>query len=364
MKIMTAMLLATALAAPGMTHAADAAKAKPQPYKAALNANGQPDLAGEWTNASLTRLERDPKFGDRAAYTPAEAAALDSGRAADIANGNKPTDTSLTTNQVNATCEVRGFSGVGCGYNSGWTDPGDLVMRVAGQPRTSFITFPANGRVPASIKTAPPVAVRGGGNEGGEGSTAAARPGQNDNPEGRSLGERCIMSFGQSSGPVMQPQLYNNNYEIVQSKDSVGIWVEMVHDVKIVHIGAQHRTDGVRPWMGDSIGHYEGPTLVVETTNFPQAQALRGSWQNLKVTEKFTRVAKDRILYQFKVEDPTVWTQPWSGEYEFGKAKGLVYEYACHEGNYGLEGILAGARDEDRMAREKAADKPRADATR
>jgi hypothetical protein len=253
-----------------------------------------------------------------------------------------------------------GFVGTNCGYNAGWIDPGDRIMRVNGKPVTSFITFPANGRIPPSLSGAPAVRVRGGGNEGGEGSTAPQRPGQNDNPEGRSLGERCIMSFGQSSGPVMQPQLYNNNYQIVQSKDSVGIWVEMVHDVKIVHLNAKHRTDGVRPWMGDSIGHYEGPTLVVETTNFPQAQALRGAWQDLKVTEKFTRVAKDRILYQFTVEAPTVWAQPWGGEYEFGTAKGLVYEYACHEGNYGLEGILAGARDEERMAREAAA--KRADA--
>jgi hypothetical protein len=232
-------------------------------------------------------------------------------------------------------------------------------MRVAGQARTSFITFPANGRIPARVPGAPDPGRRFGG---GEGSRDAARPGQNDNPEGRSLGERCIMSFGQSSGPIMQPQLYNNDYQIVQSKDSVGIWVEMVHDVKIVRLNVPHRTDGVRPWMGDSVGHYEGPTLVVETTNFPQAQALQGSWQNLKVTEKFTRVAADRVLYQFKVEDPTVWTQPWGGEYEFGKAKGLVYEYACHEGNYGLEGILAGARDEERMAKEAAEKKPVADA--
>jgi hypothetical protein len=360
MRTLTAILLATSLLAPNLVNAADAPASKPKPFKGGLTSEGVPNLGGVWTNASLTRLERDPKFGDRAAYTSAEVAALDSGRAEDIANGNKATDTSLTTDQVNTKCEIRGFAGVGCGYNSGWTDPGDLVMKVGDQGRTSFITFPANGRIPPSIPGAPAFTARGGG----EGSNAAQRPGQNDNPEGRSLGERCIMSFGQSSGPVMQPQLYNNDYEFVQSKESVGIWVEMVHDVKIVRLNAQHRTDGVRPYMGDSIGHYEGATLVVETTNFPQAQALRGSWQNLKVTEKFTRVAQDRLLYQFKVEDPAVWAQPWGGEYEFGKAKGLVYEYACHEGNYGLEGILAGARDEDRMAREKAAEKPRADAGR
>jgi hypothetical protein len=362
MKTLTVILLATAIAAPSFAFAADApaaqtkakpaAAAKPAPFRASLNAFGQPNLGGVWTNASLTRLERDPKFGDRVAYTPAEVDALEGVRAADIVNGNKPTDTKLTTNEVNKSCEVRGFQGdTNCGYNAGWTDPGDSVMKVAGQGRTSFITFPADGRIPAGKPGIDPGPGR-----------RPVNPNQNDNPEGRSYGERCIMSFGQSSGPVMQPQLYNNNYEFVQSKDSVGIWVEMVHDVKIVRLNAKHRTDGVRPWMGDSIGHYEGPTLVVETTNFPKAQALRGSWENLKVTEKFTRVAADRILYQFKVEDPTNWSQPWGGEYEFGKSKGLVYEYACHEGNYGLEGILAGARDEEQQAKDATGKKPVADA--
>ena len=360
MKSIAVVLMATALAAPGLAGAKDASVPASKPYKGELTAGGIPDLQGAWTNASLTRLERDTKFGDRAAYTPQETAALEGDRKALVAQQGAPTDPNATTAQINGSCEVKGYTGgPACGYNGAWTDPGDTVMRVAGQPRTSFITFPANGRIPARVAGAPAPAPRRGG---GEGSRDADRPGQNDNPEGRSLGERCIMSFGQSSGPVMQPQLYNSNYQIVQSKGSVAIWVEMVHDVKIVRIGAQHRTDGVRPWMGDSVGHYEGPTLVVETTNFPQAQALQGSWQNLKVTEKFTRVAADRVLYQFKVEDPTIWAQPWGGEYEFGKAKGLVYEYACHEGNYGLEGILAGARDEERQA--KAAASKQAAATR
>jgi hypothetical protein len=169
------------------------------------------------------------------------------------------------------------------------------------------------------------------------------------------------MSFGSSSGPIMQPQMYNSNYEFVLTKDSMAILVEMVHDVRVIRIGAKHRTDGVRPWMGDSIAHWEGNTLVAETTNFPRAQAFRGSWENLKVTEKFTRVGPNRILYQFTVEDPTLWDAPFGGEYEFGQAKGHVYEYACHEGNYALEGILAGAREEDRKA-EAAAARPRAEA--
>ncbi len=152
----------------------------------------------------------------------------------------------------------------------------------------------------------------------------------------------------------MLPLLYNNTYKIVQGKDTVAIEVEMVHDVRIIRLNAVHRSDGLRPWFGDSIGHYEGGTLVVETTNFPPSQPFLGSWKNLKVTERFSRAGADRVLYQFKVEDPSVWTEVWGGEYEFSKAAGMLYEYACHEGNYGLPDILAGARAEEAAAAEKA----------
>ena len=168
------------------------------------------------------------------------------------------------------------------------------------------------------------------------------------------------MSFGSSSGPIMQPQLYNNTYQFVQSKDHVAIWVEMVHDVRIVRLNSKHRTDGVRPWMGDSIGWYDGDTLVVETVGFHPFQNLRGSSANLKMTERFTRVGPNRLLYQFKAEDPTVFAEPWGGEYEFNKATGSVYEYACHEGNYGLENILAGARAEEAEAATRTASAGRA----
>jgi hypothetical protein len=142
---------------------------------------------------------------------------------------------------------------------------------------------------------------------------------------------------------------YNNNYQIVQSRDAVAINIEMVHDTRIIPLNAKHRTDGIRPWFGDSIGWYEGNTLVVETTNIPQRLAFNGSWENLKVTERFTRVAKDRILYQFTIDDPTLWDKPWGGEYEFAPLVGRIQEYACHEGNYALEGILAGAREQERL---------------
>ncbi|HET9159426.1 MAG TPA: hypothetical protein VFN88_02350 [Caulobacteraceae bacterium] len=322
-------------------------------YKAPRAADGHAELEGIWTNATATRLERPASYGDKLLMDPAEAAKQEKATFDRNARINAPTAKETQENWKELAKgpdkldECRGGSlGTACGYNAGWTDPGDLIMRVDGQPRTSLITFPANGRMPPRVAGAPSPRQFV---ESSEAGPERVRPGQNDNPEGRSLGERCIMSFGISSGPVMTPQLYNNTYKIVQTKDTVGIWVEMVHDMRLVRLNAQHRTDGVTPWMGDSIGWWDGDTLVVETTGFNPKQNLRGGDKNLKVTERFTRVAGERLHYAFKVEDPTVWQTAWGGEYEFGATNG-IYEYACHEGNYGLEGILAGARNDEREA--------------
>jgi hypothetical protein len=302
-------------------------------YKAPLNAYGQPDLEGTWTNATLTVLERPKEYGTRKVMTSDEVKKVESDDAKLFAADAAPRDPNFKTTDLPHDCG-KGFSGAGCGYNAAWIDPGTTVMRVNGEPRSSFITDPANGRLPPykSGVSAPGVeqyAHRG------------------ENPENMALSERCLSSFGYSAGPVMLPLLYNNNYEIAQSKDTVAIVVEMVHDVRLIHIGSKHRTDGLRPWMGDSIGWYEGPTLVVETTNFPQATALFGAWQELKVTERFTRVGPQKILYQFRAQDPTVWDSAWGGEYEFSPSSGRIFEYACHEGNYALEDMLAGARADD-----------------
>jgi hypothetical protein len=162
------------------------------------------------------------------------------------------------------------------------------------------------------------------------------------------------MGFGRNAGPPMLPNgFYNNNYQFMQTKDAFVIEVEMVHDTRVVRLNQEHRTDGVRPWMGDSVGHWDGATLVVETTNIPQTQAYNGSWKTLKVTERFTRVAKDRVLYQYTIDDPATWAKPWGGEYEFGPLNGVIYEYACHEGNYALPGMLAGARRQEHEAGSK-----------
>ena len=334
-------------------------------YKVSRLADGRPDLGGAWTNATSTPLARQASYGQRLAMTPEEAAKIEGDTAVRNKRINAPTAKDVQDNWTTKLAkgpdtldECRGGSrGVACGYNAGWTDPGDLIMRVNGQPRTSLITVPANGQMPPRVPGAGRGAPRPQVIEDGEGSLAVSR-GTNDNPEQRGLADRCMMSFGISSGPVMTPQLYNNSYRIVQGKDSVAIWVEMVHDVRIVRIGGKHRTDGIRTFMGDSIGWWDGDSLVVETVGFHPQQNVRGAGPNVKVTERFTRVAPTRLHYAFRVEDSETWTQPWGGEYEFASTGG-VYEYACHEGNYALEGILAGARYEEQQAAAKGKTAPR-----
>ncbi len=343
-------LLACALIFSLATPAVLAAAATSETYKTPLNPYGQPDLEGTWTNASLTVLERSTEYGTRKVMSAQEVAKTEGTIAQLLAADNAPRDPKVKTTDLPHECGL-GFSGAGCGYNVAWIDPGTTVMRVNGEPRSSFITEPANGRLPPY-------------------KSGVAAPGmeqyahRGENPENMAVSERCLSSFGYSAGPVMLPLLYNNNYEIAQTKDTVAIVVEMVHDVRIIRIGGKHRSDGLRPWMGDSIGWYEGLTLVVETTNFPQATALFGAWKELTVTERFTRVGPHRIRYQFKAQDPTVWDTSWGGEYEFSSSKGRIFEYACHEGNYALAGMLAGARaDEAAAAAKGTAAVPRASDT-
>jgi hypothetical protein len=171
---------------------------------------------------------------------------------------------------------------------------------------------------------------------------------QNDGPEGRALGERCLLSFGSASGPPMLPVMYNSYYQIVQSPGYVMILVEMVHDARIIRIQDQHTPGGIKKWMGDSVGRWEGDTLVVETRNFRPEQSFRGSSESTVVTERFTRVGKDKIIYRFTVDDPTTFTSSFTGELPFVTVDANIYEYACHEGNYALPGILSGAREAEK----------------
>lgn len=322
------------------------AMAQATPYHAPRAVDGQPDLQGTWTNATLTPLERPPAMGQRLIMTAEEVKQIEGKRAEVVRESSAPTtaDFDLDKTPCYAANLSQGGATPDCGYNAFWVDHGDTVMRVNGEARTSMITFPANGRMPARLPRKPtsgPAPVRGVYGRAGE------------NPENQTLAERCITSFANHAGPVMLPSFYNSNYQIVQGRDAVAILVEMIHDVRIVRLNSQHNP--MRSWYGDSIGHYEGDTLVVETTNYNPNEALFGGSADMKVTERFTRVGPTRLHYEFKVEDPSVWATAWGGEYEFGPAKGPVYEYACHEGNYALPDILAGARAAEAEAVKKTA---------
>jgi hypothetical protein len=329
--------------------AADGAAAKK--WQAPRASDGHPDLQGTWTNATITPLERPDKYGEKLVLSAAEARELEQAEAAFNETANAPTDPQTKAEDLPASCG-RGFTGANCGYNNFWVDPGTKVIDLDGEYRSSMVVDPPNGRIPPLLPDAQKrVAERMAAFRRGDGGGAA------DGPEMRSLGERCILSFGSSAGPPMIPLLYNNNYQIVQAKDTVVILVEMVHDARIVRLNSKHRPDTVRTWMGDSIGWWEGDTLVVETTNFRKDQSFRGSTDQLQVTERFTRINPQQIRYRFTVEDAATFTRPWSGEVAMNATSEKIYEYACHEGNYALPGILAGARAQEEEAAKKAAAK-------
>jgi hypothetical protein len=209
---------------------------------------------------------------------------------------------------------------------------------VKGEYRTSWIVEPQDGRIPYSAE--------------GQRLRREFRQkfSSNDGPEGRSLGERCLIGFGGTGGPPMLNVLYNNHYQIVQTDDYFMVLVEMNQDARIIPIGAQHRRRELQQWLGDSVAWWDGDTLVVETVSLHPQQA-GGSQVNLsdqgKVTERFTRYSDTQILYEFEVDDPVYYTQSWRGEMSFNASSDRMYEYACNEGNYGMPGILAGARREE-----------------
>jgi len=355
------LALGTSLCAFGIANATaepqEQSAAKPPSSKSATswtspkNAFGQPDLTGSWNNATLTPLTRDRKLGDKPALTAVEARSKEAAFAEGLAQrdaqvtdpnslpGNAE-DKAKDAKLIATRADFGPAGGAVGGYNTYWLDPGNHFVEVNGEFRTSILTT-TDGQAPARRAGAPKPA-------GG-----AQFRDVYDNYEDRVLGERCIIGFGRNAGPPMLPNgYYNNNYQIVQTADSVVIDVEMIHDVRIVRLNAKHRADDVRPWMGDAIGRYDGDTLVVETTNIPEAQNFMGSWKKLKVTEYFTRISDTKILYRFQIEDPDFWEKPWGGEYTFQVLNGQLYEYACHEGNYALPGILGGARNLERKASE------------
>jgi hypothetical protein len=299
--------------------------------------DGTPDLQGVWTNATATPFERALDLGNRRAFTEEEAAAIQKEALARVAADAAPSD-------PNAEIEAGKLPPVG-NYNLFWTDRGMSVTRIDGEPRSSMIIDPPNGRLPP-LNAAAQARLAG---------ARAMRSSNAEGPEQRSLGERCLLSFGSASGPPMLPVMYNSYYQIVQSPGHVMIQVEMVHDARIIRLGGKHLPSQVRKWMGDSVGRWEGDTLVVETRNFRPDQSFRGSSEQMVVTERLRRVAADRIEYRFTVEDPQTFSAPFTGELAFTVANANIYEYACHEGNYALPGILAAEREAEKSGASIAA---------
>jgi hypothetical protein len=292
-----------------------------KPSAAPRTPDGRPDLQGFWSFATVTPFERPSEFGEKAVLTDAEAQAIEEQAAARSKQDEG---------------RQRGTAAdVSRAYNDFWYDRG---TRVVGTRQTSIVVDPPDGRVPALTPEAQARAAARG--------AARKQRGPADGPEDRSLGERCILGF--NAGPPFAPSAYNNNIQIVQTRDYVMIMTEMVHDARIVPLdGRPHLPASARPWMGDSRGRWEGDTLVVETTNFSEKNLYRGATPGLKLVERFSRTAEDLLVYEFTVNDPATWTKPWTARVPMEKLDDRIYEYACHEGNLGMEGILKGTRTEE-----------------
>ena len=285
--------------------------------------DGHPDLQGFWSNATRTPLERLPEFVGKATLTDAEARAWEQKEADGWKELDGTSDGPLH--------QSKGSAGTGA-YNVLFYDHGDGLARVDGVKRTSLVIDPPDGKLPSLTEAAR--------NRNRPDGRFTAYNSAQDRP----LSERCLIGFGSTGGPPMLPVLYNNMYEIVQTPDAVMILVEMVHDARIIRINGTHPPASVRQWMGDTIGHWEGDTLVAETTNFTPQTRFRGSTPDLKVTERFTRVDHKTFLYKATMEDPGTWAKPWTIEVPVVASNGPIYEYACHEGNYAMTDILGGAR--------------------
>ncbi len=309
--------------------------------------DGHPDLQGMYDLATLTPLERPAGAGEL--LTAEQAAKLEK-QVADLTRRSAaPSRGDRSAPPVGGDGSKGPAGNVG-GYNTFWLDPGSHYTRINGQIRSSIVVDPPDGRVPAltaeaSLRNAARTAAATSDQQSRENDPGYEGPGAYDDPERRPLGERCLLGFASTSGPPALPNyFYNNLHQIVQAPDSVMILTEMVHDARIVRIGGQHLPNTIRKWMGDSVGRWEGDTLVVDTTNFTDKTRFRGSTENLHVVERFTRVDDRTLLYRFTIEDPRSWTRPWTGEYTWPATSDLMFEYACHEGNYALANILRGAR--------------------
>ena len=298
--------------------------------------SGRPDLSGTYDVSTLTPMERPEELGEKMALSSEEAAEIAESQRQRRAERNRPSD-------PNRGAPPQGGR-VG-GYNNFYIDNGDAAFQIAGQWRTSILIDPLNGRYPLRVDGSEDVRSR----TPNPGTAFWLEDGLDahgpyDNMEQRPYGERCMVGFGSTGGPPMLPVLYNNHKRIVQTEDTIMILIEMVHDARIIRMNAEHDPPEIKKWLGDSIGWWEGDTLVVETTNFVERPAFRRGTGNMTVTERFTMESADKLVYTFTVKDPTVWTAPFIGEYAWPRSDNKVFEYACHEANYALEGIMQGAR--------------------
>lgn len=303
-------------------------------YQQAKTWFGDPDLQGVWTNASLTTLER-PDYFDSLEISEEQVIAAKN----NSERFNEALDNPYETGE---TPESGGDVG---GYNVAWMDPGNDFIKLNGKYRSSIITYPENGKLPRRLTR---WAI--------EGPSIYRMFTRADHPEERSLGERCIVGFGSSGGPPMLNVLYNNHYQIVQSPGYVMIMVEMNHDARIIRLNSDHNPDNMKPWLGDSVGWWEGETLVVKTINHHPQQKFRAAirhqilmMEEAEVIERFTRTSANEILYQFEVNDKKAYRETWKGEMPLRSTNSKMYEYACHEGNYAMANILAGARAEEKQ---------------
>jgi hypothetical protein len=307
----------------------ESSRARTKAWTLPRTADGRPDLQGIWTNTTLTPLERSTDLAGKSVLTEDEATAYEK----------------QILNRVNFDRRDGGAdTDVSRAYNNLFMDRGTQLATINGEKRTSIVVDPPDGRVPPLTPE---------GSERVDTRTQAMQ--RMDGTQNRPLAERCIMGQASTSGPPMLPGPYNNNYQIVQTPGYVMILVEQIHDVRIIRLdGRPHLPANVRQWMGDSLGRWEGDTLVVDTTNFTDKTGFRGSSDGLHVIEHFARVDANTILYQFTIDDPSTFTRAWTGEYPFLAAAGRIYEYACHEGNYALGDILRGARLEEKAAQNPA----------
>jgi hypothetical protein len=322
--------------------------------------DGQPDLQGFWTNATYTPLQR-PNNITKAFYTAEEAAAIRPG-----AGGNEPAEPNPDEPEnpnialgkwlaAGPAAPPRPGSVADVHYDFSQFGLDRASAPRASSLRTSLIIDPPDGKIP-------PLTAEGQKRVADRAAARRQMGGRWDAAQNNELDDRCII---EGAAPPMLPTGYNSNYQIVQGRGYVMILVEKIHDARIIPLDRRpHVPKNIRTWMGDSRGHWEGETLVVETTNFsdrlsedPAKTAFRGSGENLRVVERFVRSADDTILYTFTVEDPTTWTKPWSAEIPMAKTIGPLFEVACHEGNYSMFNALRGARAEEKKAAEEAAKK-------